>query len=71
MKTILVSSTSEALRAARAEFAQGEKFIIVEGAATVGGVMFEAQFGPLLMHNSERYVEILANDVEAAKAKLQ
>ncbi len=72
MKTLMVSSAEEAIKEARRAFEGGDEFVLAEGAATVGGVMFEANFGTILMHRSGRYISIAGKgEIEGAKEKLR
>jgi len=54
MITIMVSDMEEAIAKAKRIFATdpGEDLVVVEGEATVGGVMFDARGRTLLLHRS-------------------
>ena len=54
MKKILVSDMEEAIAKAKRLFAtdSGVDLVVVEGEATVGGVMFDARGRALLLHRS-------------------
>ena len=73
IRTIMVSSAAEALAEAQALFRQGAEWVIAEGAATVGGAMFEANFGTALLHRSGRYTSVVGSgdaDLDRAKARI-
>jgi len=73
IRTLTVSSIEDALDKALKAFSQGEEFVLCQGDATVGGVMFAAN-GTLLLHRSKRGVWLsdmaLEQEIEAAKQRL-